>query len=120
MEENKTIDEVIADAMAEEEVEKGFRNSLKNEVAQAFGAHKEEQTVTISLDEYLYFNAKNMDFDRLMSAIIKDAALSYDKEKLRISDRENIFNTIKVLFPDIYDALLKQLIKEDAEKEEDE
>lgn len=116
MEENKTIDEVIADAMAEEEVAKDFRNSLKNEVAQAFGAQKTEQTVTISLEEYLYFNAKNMDFDRVMSAILKDAALSYDKERLIVSDRENIFNTIKVLFPDIYDNLFKRLLKEDEEE----
>lgn len=116
MEENKTIDEVIADAMAEEEVAKDFRNNLKNEVAQAFGAQKTEQTVTISLEEYLYFNAKNMDFDRVMNAIVKDAALSYDKERLIVSDRENIFNTIKVLFPDIYDNLFKRLLKEDEEE----
>lgn len=118
MEENKTIDEIIADAKAEEEVEKDFRNSLKHELAQDIGAQKEEQTVTISLEEYLYFNAKNMDFDRVMSAIVKDAALSYDKERLIVSDRENIFNTIKVLFPDIYDTLLKRLLKEDKEEEE--
>lgn len=117
MEENKTIDEVIADAMAEEEVAKDFKSNLKNEVAQAFGTQKTEQTVTISLEEYLLLKSKEMDLERLLGAVFDDLKLSYNEKGLDISDGANIVATFKVLYGQLYNIIYQDLLKEAHEKE---
>ena len=110
------IDEAIADAMAEEEVAKAqedkntsFRDALEDHLKDAFSESIREKNGTkikIDLDEYITLKLKALDLDRLMSAIIDSLELGYHNECLRLSDRESIATTIKVLYPEVYDHIL--------------
>ena len=113
------IDEVIADAKAEEEVaqEKAtdFRDALKDKLRETFtGA--ESTTVTIPLHEYTTLKSRSLDLDRILSAIIRGLRLGYSKDSLRIDD-DLVLNTFVALYPDIYEDLFEK-IKADAKGDE--
>lgn len=112
------IDEVIADAIAEEEVAKeqakaakeekereSFRETLRDQLKDALTSKHEEAKVTISLAEYTTLKFKEMDLDRLLNAIVDDFKLNYSNEYLRL-DGNRIENTFRSLYPDMYDAIL--------------
>lgn len=111
------IEELIADARAEEEVaaeqeraareekaREDFRDTLREQLKEAL-IPKDESKVTISLAEYTTLKFKEMDLDRILNAIVDDFKLNYSKEYLRL-DGDRIENTFRSLYPDMYDAIL--------------
>ena len=96
----KTIEEMIAEAKAEENasVEK-----------------KDNREISIPLAEYVYLKQKEIDFDRLLEAILGNARLNYDKSGVMIEDNENIFSVIKTLFRDVYVIIYNDLLEKESE-----
>lgn len=120
----ENIDEIIADAKAEEEVakeqaiensNKKFREELKTCLIDAFkdnAKFSKENSVTLSLNEYLILRFKERDLEKITSAIISNLALGYDGESLRLDNKSDVVDVMKVLYPDMYDAILEDLQKE--------
>lgn len=117
---NKKVDieEMIADAKAEEEVaaeqakaareekaSEDFREKLREQLKDVLTSKHEEAKVTISLAEYTTLKFKEMDLDRILNAIVDDFKLNYSKEYLRL-DGDRIEHTFRSLYPDMYDAVL--------------
>lgn len=114
----KNIDELIADAQAEEEVareqEKAakeekereeFRNTLRKGLNEALSS-KVDSKVTISLKEYVILKQKETDLDRILNALVDDLELNYCKDALRVRDGERSIEAFRVLYPEAYDTLL--------------
>ncbi len=125
---DKEIDEAIADAMAEEEVERETRKAIeaqeeKEDFTDFLKDHLIERldssnnTVEIDLDELVILRQKEADLKRLLTVILNELELSYNNEYLRVNEAQNISNALRVLYPDAYDDLLKALIaREEYEK----
>ena len=111
---NKKVDieEIIADARAEEEVareqaaakEKSFRDELREKLKETFRP-REEESVKIDLREYVTLVNKAMDLDRVLNAIVDNLKLSYNNEYLRLDDETKVVDAFRVLYPEAYDAL---------------
>lgn len=112
------IEEMIADAKAEEEVARDqeraareekaredFRDTLREQLKEAL-IPKSDNKVTISLSEYVILKQKEADLDRILNAIVDVLGLSYNKEYLSLKESENVVDAFRVLYPDVYDALL--------------
>lgn len=112
------IEELIADARAEEEVaaeqkraakeekaREDFRDTLREQLKEAL-LPKNENKITINLSEYVILKQKEADLDRILNAIVDGLGLSYSKEYLSLKESENVVDAIRVLYPDVYDALL--------------
>ena len=112
------IEEMIADAKAEEEVAReqeraareekareDFRDTLRERLKEAL-IPKDESKVTISLSEYVILKQKETDLDRILNAIVDGLGLSYSKEYLSLKESENVVDAFRVLYPDVYDHLL--------------
>ena len=112
------IEELIADARAEEEVaaeqeraareekaREDFRDTLREQLKEAL-IPKSDNKVTISLSEYVILKQKEADLDRILNAIVDGLGLSYSKEYLSLKESENVVDAIRVLYPDVYDHLL--------------
>lgn len=118
------IEEMIADARAEEQVAKEqaienseniFREELKAHLIDAFKDNiksNKENSVTLSLNEYLILKFKERDLENIIRAIIPNLTLGYDGESLRLNNKSDIVDVIKVIYPDMYDAILEDLQKE--------
>jgi len=117
--ENIEIEELIADARAEEEVaaEQGiaateekaredFRELLRDKLKDALTSNHDEAKVTIKLSEYIALKFKEIDLDRILNAIVDDIELNYSKDALRIRGGERAIEAVRVLYPDVYDHLL--------------
>ena len=100
------IEEVIADAKAEEEAKKeaDFKTKLREGLQDAF--KKEEPKLSITVKEYVLLKQKEQDLDRLVNIIIDDVELSYSKDELRLKSYDNILDAFKVLYPEAYAHLL--------------
>lgn len=112
------IEELIADAKAEEEVAReqeraakeekareDFRDTLREQLKEAL-IPKSDNKVTISLSEYVILKQKEADLDRILNAIVDGLGLSYSKEYLSLKESENVVDAFRVLYPDVYDHLL--------------
>ncbi len=112
------IEELIADAKAEEEVareqakaekeakdKEDFRDVLREQLKEAFKP-KVGEKVTIDLQEYITLCNKAMDLDRILNIIVDEFKLGYDNTYLRIEKEERIADAFRVLYPDVYDHLL--------------
>ena len=120
----KDIEEMIADAKAEEEVageqaiensENKFKEELKACLIDSFkdnAKFSKENSVTLSLNEYLILRFKERDLETITSAIISNLELGYDGESLRLNNKSDVVDVMKVLYPDMYDAILEDLQKE--------
>lgn len=119
MNKNVDIEEMIADAKAEEEVAReqakaakeekareDFRNVLRKGLNEAL-SNKNDSNVTVSLKEYVILKQKEQDLDRIMSVIVDNLELSYNNEYLRISSGENIIDAFRVLYPTAYDTIFE-------------
>ena len=125
--ENKNVDieELIADAKADEEVRKeqpckdfSFRDELESHLKEAFSDIKtrRESKVTIDLNEYLILKFKERDLERILATILDKLTLNYTKDSLKISDQwDDISNIIKALYPEVYENILLEL-QEEAER----
>ena len=123
----ENIDEVIADARAEEEVakeqaiensENKFREDLKAHLIDAFKDNiklNKENSVTLSLNEYLILKFKERDLENIISAIIPNLTLGYDGESLRLNNKSDVVDVIKVIYPDMYEAILEDLQQKEGE-----
>lgn len=123
----ENIDEVIADARAEEEVAKEqaiensdnkFREELKTCLIDAFkdnAKFSKDNSVTLSLNEYLILRFKERDLETITSAIISNLALGYDGKSLRLNNKSDVVDVMKVLYPDMYDAILEDLQQKEGE-----
>jgi hypothetical protein len=113
--ENKKVDieEIIADARAEEEVareqaaakEKSFRDELRERLKETFRP-REEEKVTIPLSEYVILKQKEADLDRVLNAIVDNLKLGYNNEYLRLDNEEKVVDVVRVLYPEAYGTLL--------------
>lgn len=118
---NKKVDieEIIADARAEEEVaremaktaqEKSFKDELREKLKETFRP-REEERVTITLSEYVILTNKAMDLDRILNAIVDNLKLSYNKEYLTLYNEDKVVDAFRVLYPEAYGALLAAELK---------
>jgi hypothetical protein len=118
MKKNVDIEEMIADARAEEEVaaeqeraakeekaREDFRDTLREQLKEAL-IPKDDNKVTINLSEYLILKQKEADLDRILNAIVDGLGLNYSKDDLKLGESDNVVSAIRVLYPDVYDALL--------------
>ncbi len=117
--ENIELEELIADARAEEEVaaeqeraareekaREDFRNTLREQLKDALKVRNDESKVTIPLSEYVILKQKEADLDRILNALVDDIELNYSKDALRIRGGERAIEAIRVLYSDVYDHLL--------------
>lgn len=101
------IDELIAEAMAEEDVKKDMADSKAN-------IFKTETKVTIDLNEYVTLKILEKDFSSILSIIGEGLELNYDKDGLRYNgDYNALAEAIKVIYPDIYSSIFAELKEED-------
>lgn len=101
------IDEIIAEAMAEEEVKKDMADSKAN-------IFKTDTKVTIDLNEYVTLKILEKDFSSILSIICEGLELNYNKDDLIYdADRSTLANTIKIIYPDIYSSIFAELKEED-------
>ncbi len=124
----KEIDEAIADAMAEEEVEKErieemlkqgindaekeAREDFKDVLREHFNTLKPSRKVEVDLDEYIALKQKETDYDRVLTVIMKHLRLSYNDEYLTTdSDVSEVANVLKALYPKEYDNMFNALLK---------
>lgn len=127
--ENKKVDieEIIADARAEEEVareqaaarEKTFKDELREKLKETFRP-REEERVTITLSEYVILTNKAMDLDRVLNAIVDNLKLSYNKEFLSLHNDDKVVDAFRVLYPEAYGALLAAELERVGNEDEDE
>lgn len=113
----KDIDEMIADAKAEEQVakeqekaakEQAQREDFKQRIAEKLTAKKENTKVTINLEEYTTLKLKERDLERLLNAIINDLELNYCGDGLRLKD-DVLLDAFRVIYPEAYDITLAAL-----------
>jgi hypothetical protein len=137
MEKITNIEELIADAKAEEEVRReqvhdDLTNALMrsftanlNKDAESKGAESKGASVTISLAEYVQLKQMELDYDRLYSAVMESFGLSYHNDHLIISKDDIILQTFKVLHAEEFKELEQDMVDEwnkehpDGEVEED-
>lgn len=103
------IDEVIAEAMAEEEVKKDMKESkIPNNI------FRSETKVSVDLNEYVTLKIMEKDFSSILSIICEGLELNYDKDGLRYNgDYNALAEAIKVIYPDIYSSIFAELKEED-------
>ena len=102
----KEIDEVIADAMAQEEAEKSIKEAIesaaKEEIEKSIKDEVISDKISIELAEYVELKQRAADFERILSVILDECKLSYNEEYLIINDSEKITAALKVLYPETY------------------
>ena len=133
MEKITNIEELIADAKAEEDTKKAVQDDLSEAFMRKFAADlnkgAEEKTkggaVTIPLAEYVDLKQTELDYGRLFSAIIDSFGLSYRHDHLIISKDDIILQTFMVLEAEVFNDLELDMVNEwnrehpDGEVEED-
>ena len=97
----KNIDEVIADAIAEEEV------TMNKEPARAFSGHNTK--VSVDLDEYIALKMKERDFNIILGVIGNGFRLAYRNDDIYFENDNELTNAFKVLYPEVAEAILKTL-----------
>lgn len=119
----ENIDEIIADAMAEEEVakeqekarakkkatdnfKKELRESLINMVAEL--APQAEQQIKIDLSEYISLVYMARDLDVFKRAIKRALKLNYSGKELYIGDGDEIADAFKTLYFEEYNNILAE------------
>ena len=119
------IDEMIADAKAEEKVKaeqekdtnNDFRDTLRNRLKEAL-TPKDDEKVTIRLDEYTVLTHKAMDLDRLLNAIVSCMELNYNKNGLRVYYDNRIIETFRALYPEVYESIYELELEKDKREQE--
>ena len=119
----KDIEEMIADAKAEEQVAKeqaiensnnDFREELRAKLKDMFSTNADNK-VSLSLNEYLILKFKERDLETITSAIISNLTLGYDGESLRLNHKNDVVDVIKVIYPDMYETILEDLQQKEGE-----
>ena len=126
--EKTSIEEIIADAKAEEEVAReqekaakeekvreDFRDALREQLKDALIPRRDDEKVTISLKEYITLKQKEVDLDRILNIMVDSAYLNYSKDELRLNG-DRVIEVMRVLYPEAYDALLAAELAEHNEE----
>lgn len=131
MEKITNIEELIADAKAEEEAKKAVQDDFTNALMKTVTANLNKEaeskstSVTVSLAEYVQLKKIELDYDRLFYAIIDSFGLGYRHDHLIISKEDSILQTFKVLHAEEFKDLEQNMVDEwnkehpDGEVEED-
>ena len=101
------IEEMIADAKAEEET-KNTVEKIKKYIAPE---KVRDSKVTIDLDEYIELKLKEQNHIRLADVIASTLELDYYGSELRITNEREILNAFKLLYPNTYYDLLTSAIE---------
>lgn len=98
------IDEVIADAKAEEQanIEARMKQAIKKPSFQP------KSLATIDLEEYVMLRQIEADHKRLLELIIDTCELNYSREKLRLID-DDVLQYIRVVYPEEYETRFAEL-----------
>ena len=116
------IEEIIADAKAEEEVAReqdkaakaakeekageDLKELLREKLKVALIAKNDDTNITISVKEYVILRQKDQDLERILSAIVDNLELSYNNEALTLKNDRRVTETFRALYPEAYGALL--------------
>ena len=108
----KRIEDIIAEARAEEELlnqevntgDTDFREAIKKTLEENL---KDRPKVTIDIEEYILLRQKDKDLERLLHTILDCLELDYLGKDLMIKDERKIKDTIKILYTAAYDAILE-------------
>lgn len=113
------IDEIIADARAEEEAKKAtakeeLTNALTRSFTDAFNSKMDakKREVVVDLDEYVQLKHLEYDYARIIDAISRSFGLNYRHEELRINDEESILIAFKALYPAEFEKLEEEKVSE--------
>lgn len=98
------IDEVIADAKAEEET---ILNTEK--ISTPFMETWQSEDVAMPVYKVLEMAQSDKDFNRLLDIIIANFDLNYNKTDLVIRDTQPIVEAMKVLYPHMCEMILDDL-----------
>lgn len=107
------LDEIIADAKAEEEVKKEqFKKRMEEITASAKermekSLQEAKDKITISRDDYVSLKLVQADYTRVMDAIFRYADYNKYSESLGIKD--DFMNVISFLYPEDYANKLEEL-----------
>lgn len=117
----ESIDEAIADAKAEEEVNqaniKDFRDQLREKLAETFVPTPiPQQTISIDLEEYVQLRQRALELDRLIAEIEDNLMLAYGCDALYLKDNQKVLATYKTFYPDAYAFILERLKETDGDK----
>lgn len=112
------IEEIIADAKAEEEVAReqakatkeekaseDFKELLREQLKDVLKPKKDDTKITLSLQEYVILRQKEQDLERILSAIVDNLELGYSRDLTIKSDRR-VIGTFRALYPEAFDTLL--------------
>ncbi len=116
------IEEIIADAKAEEEVAReqaetaaaakeekaseDFKDLLRERLKDALTSKNDDTKITLSLQEYVILRQKEQDLDRILSAIVDNLELGYNNDSLTLKNDRRVTETFRALYPEAYGALL--------------
>jgi hypothetical protein len=107
----KDIEEMIADAKAEEEVKAEQAKTVKEQVGDSFRKSIEDaltgRTVNVDLEEYVFLRNEHEDLKRLINIILNSLDLGYSGDYLTIKNERQMINAIKVLYPEAYTKILE-------------
>lgn len=98
------IEEMIADAKAEEEVKNDMFSEYNIESA-------DNSKVTIDLSEYVMLKMESLDLNRILSAIVDDIKSDYDSRYISF-EKSITINTFKALFGGVFEAIKEEMDKE--------
>jgi len=108
----ENIEEMIADARAEEEAKKAqakrreeIKEKAKERVKEAW--NEEREKIYIDREEYKNMILEHADYMRLLEAISRYATYNKYSEKLGIDS--DFMNAVETLYPDLYEGLLENL-----------
>lgn len=106
----KRIEDIIAEARAEEKLLEEERKDagLRQAIRTTLEEHR--PTVTIDLDEYIYLRQKDLDLDRLLEALFNDMKLNYNNDELTVYSDKNTIAAVKTMYPKAYNTLLATLL----------
>ena len=99
------IDEVIADAKAEEEANMTLLTAEKADSMETWQSEK----APVPISSLLVLSQANKDFDRLIDIIVTNFELNYNKTDLAIRDSQPIVEAMKVLYPHLCEMILDDL-----------
>ena len=100
----------------EEKASADFRDLLREQLKDALTLRNDDAKVTISLKDYIILKQKEVDLDRILNSMVDSVYLNYSKDELRLNG-DRVIETMRVLYPEVYDTLLATEIAE-AQSEE--
>jgi hypothetical protein len=94
------IDEMIADARAEEET--------KKELKQNIGFERKNNTVTIDIEEYMFLRDRYDKYNKFMDVFSNGLMLDANKEALEL-DARDLITLFRIIYPAEYYFKLETL-----------